>query len=75
MGASLDVFEQEPLLRTVNCGLPQSSDYAPCFGRFPSSVYRTDRGDQPENLAAYIHHEEYVSVVDRATGYKVSGSL
>ena len=28
-----------------------------------------------KNLAAYIHHEEYVSVVDRATGYKVSGSL
>ena len=76
-GASLDVFEQEPL--------PGDSELWSCpnllitphvSGGFHLQ-YTVDRIVEIslKNLDAYMHGRDYVSVVDRTTGYKVSGSV
>ena len=64
-------------LRTVNCGVSPNLLITPHVSGGFHLPYTVDRIVEIslKNLAAYIHHEEYVSVVDRATGYKVSGSL
>lgn len=75
-GASVDVCETEPLLQEEELWSCPNILITPHISGGFHLQYTVDRIVEIslKNLAAYVGGQEYVSVVDRATGYKASGT-